>query len=165
MEWIQLLIGTVVGGVLLFIWSGITNNLPWGIGSIANIEQAPELGEAVQKQLDLGNRALFLSDVVAAFVVARPKSYYSIPRYFALEFATQLAVAFLLSLIIGLTDALTSETQLSLIVLIGLIASFGTLFQYWNWWGFPARLALGSSLNLVIGWTVVGFILMRFIIV
>jgi hypothetical protein len=165
MELLQILMGTVVGGILLFVWSGITNNLPWGIGSISDVQQAPELGKAIEEQLNVGNKALFLSDVVAAIVVARPITYYSIPRYFAFEFVTQLGVAFLLTMIVGLTDSLAPETQMLLIALIGLTGSMGILFQYWNWWGFPVKLVIGSTLNLIIGWIVVSFVLLRFIIV
>lgn len=165
MEWAQILASAIVGGIILFVWSGITNNLPWGIGSVSNVQEAPELGKAVEKQLELGKRSLFLSDVVAAIIVVRPLSYYSIPRYFALEFATQVSVALLLALIIELTRPLAFEAQMLLIAIIGLMASVGILFQYWNWWGFPAKLVLGSMFNLIIGWMVVSFVFLRFILV
>ncbi|GEM_PF-1623354 len=155
----QILVFTGIGGVILFLWNGITNNLPWGNGSVASVDTAPELGKAVDAQLQQGHRALFLSDTVAAIIVARPLSYYSIPRYFALEFVTQVAVALFLSIILSLTASLPLENQILLIFLIASVASIAIYFQYANWWGFSFQLALGSAINLIISWCGVSFIL------
>jgi len=155
----QILLFAGIGGVILFFWSGLTNDLPWGNGSVASVDTAPELGKAVDAQLQQGKHALFLSDTVAAIVVARPLAYYSLPRYFALELLTQVMVALFLAIILSLTTPLALENRLLLVFLIASVASTAIYFQYANWWGFSFRLALGATINLIIGWCGVTMIL------
>jgi len=50
-DWFSLLKGAIIGGVLLFLWSGLTQSLtPWGIRSVKELETQSTVGEILERQ-------------------------------------------------------------------------------------------------------------------
>jgi drug/metabolite transporter (DMT)-like permease len=162
MEW---LIGAIVAGVILFLWTGLTQNfLPWGIKQVQTPK--PEDDERVSKaiaSMTTDGMAL-VSKGVTALVAARPAAYYNMGRYFAIEFVTQMIVGAVLAGILMLTAGQPLETRLLLIGLV-VLAGIGSIdLQYWNWWGFSNLYTLGVAVNRLLGYLIAAGVVAAFII-
>jgi hypothetical protein len=163
-DWFSLLKGAIVGGILLFLWSGLTQSLtPWGIKSVKELEDQSTVGEILERQSVKG--LYYFTDKVTAFIAVKPESYYSMTRFFTLEFFTELLVATTLTAILLLTATQSITIRLLLIGLATLTGIFSTDLQYWNWWGFSTIYSIGISVNRLIGHLLVGFILIKFILI
>jgi hypothetical protein len=162
MEW---LIGTVVAGVILFLWTGLTQNmLPWGIKQVQTPKPDDEerIGKAIGGMTTDG-MAMF-SKGVAAFVSIRPAAYYNMGRYFAIEFVTQLIVGGVLAGILLLTAGQPLERRLLLVGLVALAGIASIDLQYWNWWGFSNLYTLGVAVNRLLGYLIAAGVVAAFII-
>jgi hypothetical protein len=163
MDWV---IGAVVAGVVLFLWTGLTQNLfPWGIKAVdepKRKEDGEKVGAAIAGMTT--NGMAMINDHVAAFVAIKPQSYYNMGRYFALEFVTQLLVGAVLAGILVLTRGQTLENRLILIGLVGLAGVASIDLQYWNWWGFSNRYTFGLAFNRLVGYLIAGGIVTSFIL-
>ncbi len=47
-------------------------------------------------------------------------------------------------------------TRVALVGALGLLSALEVHGSYWNWYGFPADYTLAASVDLVIGWLLVG---------
>lgn len=177
----NIIISTVMSTVILFMWGGISQMLPWGISTTQNITVATESNtdqsnisnliklqphqlttEKFEGQF-LGKISTYSTDKTFSWIITQPiQEDYS--GYFVKEIITQLIVAVFLSIILFLTIKLDFKTRMILILVFGLCASTAIYGQLMNWWSVPANYALGVSANLIIGWLLVSFISARFII-
>ncbi len=173
----RLILSTVAATIILFLWSGLTQMLPWGVTATQNISvqtnqpvQAPNLlrlepnsltTETFDEQF-INKISTYTTDKTFSWIVTQPlnTNYLS---YFVREAFAQFLVAFFLSMLLFITVKLNLKTRLSLITLAGLAAVTTTYGQLMNWWKLPASYALGVGLNLMIGWLLASFIVAKFI--
>jgi hypothetical protein len=142
----NIVIGIIIGGIILFFWTGLSQALiPWGTKSVGEHPAPDELGDSIAKGTT--NGMMYITKKVSAFIAVKSESYYNIPRYFMIEFATQLLTATVLVVILALTDTLSNEIRLALVGLMGLITISSVDLQYWNWWGFSTRYTVGVAVN------------------
>ncbi|MDX2138054.1 MAG: hypothetical protein SF123_08155 [Chloroflexota bacterium] len=163
----SLVAGSLIAGIFLFLWAGLTQALtPWGIRAVKSLdkEHLGALPDAMQKTTPPRGMYGVFNGQVAAFVAVRSGSYYNMPRYFALEFATQLGVGILLTLLLMLTNTITLQDQLLLVGIVALLAQVSIDFQYWNWWGFSSSYTLGFTVNRVLGLLIAAFIVGNWIV-
>ena len=174
----KIIISTLVSAVILFLWSGITQMLPWGITSTQNIStqannqvDAPNLielspGSLTTDQFEtqfLGKISTLSTDHTFSWIITQPlQTDYT--GYFIKEFITQLSVGILLALLLYITLPLTLKIRIQIVLLAGFGAAIASYGQLMNWWALPAGYGLGVSLNLIIGWTLAAFVSARFII-
>ncbi|MDX2008426.1 MAG: hypothetical protein SFU83_24540 [Meiothermus sp.] len=158
----MLISGSLLGGTVLFAWSGVTQNLPWGFRAVGKVDSAPELADRVRRQT--GDGMFFTTDGVSSLVVVRPQNYYNPARYFGLEFLTQVAVALVLTAVLSLISPLGGGQKLAVIGLVGLVTALAVDFQYWNWWGFSSRYSLGMASNRLLGWLLAAWALERLVV-
>jgi hypothetical protein len=176
------LVGSLAAGVILFFWSGLTQVFPWGVPSakvlISQSAGQTELfqasnartlapNELTTPKFDLemaGRVSTLTTDGTFSWIVSKPLAYYNPTDYFIREIVTQLLVGVLLTSIALTTRTLPIRPRLLVILIAGLSASAGTYGQLFNWWGLTVAYALGASVNLVAGWLIAGFILVRFLI-
>jgi hypothetical protein len=177
----KIIISIIVSTILLFIWGGISQMLPWGISTTqnitvetknntdqSNISNLTKLqpNELTTEKFDgqfLDKISTYSTDKTFSWIITQPiqKDY---SGYFIKEIITQLIVAIFLSIILYLTIKLDFKTRMLLTLIFGLCASTAIYGQLMNWWSVPSNYALGVSTNLIIGWLLVSFISARFII-
>jgi hypothetical protein len=175
----KVILGTIVSGILLFVWSGLTQLFPWGVPSVNSLSsqsaaqtelfQAPNVKqfsahELTTPQFDseiVGKVSTLATDDTFAWIIAKPLAYYSPTNYLIREAIAQFVVGLLLTSIVILTKPLSLTHRLSIVLGLGLIASVSTYGQLFNWWGLTVAYALGASFNLVAGWLLVGVVLIR----
>lgn len=163
MEALDVVVSVVVGGVILFFWTGFSQNvLPWGVKSVQQHGQKDGVGDSLAGVMQ--NGMLYVKDQVAAFIAIRPESYYSMARYFSIELLTQFVVAAVLTGILALTDGLADTQRLGIIALAAAAGIASVDVQYWNWWGFSSRYTLGVAVNRLVGYLLVATVLLRWVI-
>ncbi len=168
---LKLLLSTLLSTAILFIWSGLSQMVPWGIAStqnvivqrvpaseplpVPNIVQIP-VDTLITDQFDrqfLHKISTLTTDTTFSWIVTQPlQTDYT--GYLLLELVTQLVVALLLAILLLLTRPLAFGTRMAIILLTGLLAVAATYGQLMNWWALPALYAVGVSVNLVVGWAV-----------
>lgn len=144
-----LVLAMLITGIILFVWSGISQNLPWGVRSVK-----PDVTNEVAIQAiasEQKNGMLYLNGEIVALVAAKPKSYYSTQRFFAVELLTQLLVGIVLCLLLAQLSNLSLLHRQLIVLLAGLLIVATTDLAYWNWWGFSNLYTLGVSVNKLIG--------------
>lgn len=168
----ELALQTLLVTVVLTLVGGVSQMLPWGIGSAQVLRQTtgartafgtrPERvhdlsdSPAVTDEFDrvmTGRVSTLTTDSSFSWIVSAPISAYNPGRYLIVEVLTQLTVA------VGLVavNALLSDTPAATRVMLALIASALTSVaaygQLANWWGLTPRYVVGVSLTLCVGWT------------
>jgi hypothetical protein len=154
--------------LMLFVWSGLSQLLPWGVPTVRNFSQTtapptsfgatPEQhmpGELTTPAFDevLGSGiATLTTDRSFAWIVSVPRERYDPTRYFVREFVTQFGCAVILVVAVGLLSPLSSRKRLGVLALFGVGASLATYGVMTNWWGLPLLYSGGLSANLVAGW-------------
>jgi len=173
------LLASLVFTVLLFLWSGFTQMLPWGVPSTQKITvQSDNNTNDVPDLIRLAPGALttssfdstfnhkistYTTDGTFSWIITQPltRDYSS---YFIVEIITQFFVGLLLILLLVLTKNHNMQTRMLLIASAGLVAWLATYGQLMNWWALPATYAVGVGANLIIGWLLTCFIVSRFIL-
>jgi hypothetical protein len=178
----QKILAVIIGTVVLFLWSGLTQMFPWGVPTAQTVTtqsdkqtesfQSPNLVELPPNSLTT-NRfdeqfqnkiSTLTTDETFSWIISKPISYYNVGNYFLREIATQLIVAILLVFLLSITVKLNDYKRILLIGISALLTGTAVYGQQMNWWGIPALYAVGASVNLVIGWLIVAYIATKFII-
>ncbi|TVR20869.1 MAG: hypothetical protein EA396_09360 [Anaerolineaceae bacterium] len=163
MQILDVVLSIFVGGVVLFLWTGLAQNIfTWGVRSVQQHDGDDTIGGALAEVSEDG--MLYVKDRVAAFIAIKPTSYYSTKRYFIIEFITQLAVGCVITAILLLTDGLADGQRVLIIGLVGLAGVASIDLQYWNWWGFSSRYTLGVAVNRLVGYLLATVILINWIL-
>jgi hypothetical protein len=140
---------------------------PWGIRAVKSLpaDQLGNLPTEMTKVTPPSGMYGVFNNQVAALVAVKPSAYYNMGRYFAVEFVTQVLAGIVLTLILALTNSLPLTEQLVLVGLVGLLGQISIDLQYWNWWGFSSAYTFGFTVNRLVGYLIVGFVVGNWIIV
>jgi hypothetical protein len=177
----KIVFATLVSALLLFVWSGVTQMLPWGVptaqnitvqtseseqnSSIPNLVQLPA-GSLTTVEFDaqfINKISTYTTNDTFSWIVTQPvQNNYT--GYFVGEFITHLIFSIFLSILLLLTVQLDLRTRMVIVAVAGLAAVSATYGQMMNWWRLPAIYAVGVSFNVMVGWTLASFLSARFII-
>jgi hypothetical protein len=173
------LLACLVFTVLLFLWSGFTQVLPWGIPTTQKItvQSDPDSG-SMYDLIHLPPNALttvdfdftfnqhistYTTDHTFSWIVTQPlKATYT--DYFIAELITQFVVGILLTILLALTRTYNTQKRMMCISGMALLAWTATYGQFVNWWGMPIDYAVGIGVNLVVGWLFTAFLVSKFIV-
>lgn len=157
------ILGVVVGGIILFLWSGLSQSLfPWGIQAIAQPANEAEIGAAIANATEDG--MLYIGAPVTAYVAVKPAVYNNPARYFTIELIAQLLVAAVLMAILQGARGVSVGQRIGLVALVALAGIFTVDLQYWNWWGFSTLYSVGFAVNRLVGYLIAGGIQARFFV-
>lgn len=177
----RIILSTLLSTAILFLWSGLTQVLPWGIPTTQNVtvqttntlqqSNIPNLVKLPVGELTTSNFdsqfnhkiSTYTTDRTFSWIITQPLPN-NYKGYFIHEAITQLLVSILLSILLYLTIRLNLQTRMILIMVAGIAASTATYGQLMNWWNIPAAYGLGVALNLVLGWLISSFVIARFIL-
>ncbi|NYF18523.1 hypothetical protein HDC37_003388 [Microbacterium sp. AK009] len=160
---------TALAAVILIILGGVSQALPWGIGSARQMAQRTSIDDdgAGPKVVDVsadpvthgrfdsemaGRVTTLTTDRTFSWIVSQPLSYYRPGRYLAWEIVTQVLVAAgLVAVNVVLAD-IAPQTRIGVIAIAAVVAAMATYGQLRNWWGMSWRYTLGVSVTLVVAW-------------
>lgn len=163
MEPFNLLLSVLIGGIILFLWTGFSQNVfPWGVKSVAQHTQPDGVGERLAGVTNAG--MVYVKDQVAAFIAIKPESYYSMGRYFGIELFTQFVAAAVLTAILALTAGLPDGQRFLIVALVAAAGIVSIDLPYWNWWGFSSRYTLGVAVNRLVGYLLAAFVLLTWVV-
>ncbi|HEX4665090.1 MAG TPA: hypothetical protein VH207_00715 [Chthoniobacterales bacterium] len=176
----------LLGGIAMFIWTSIAHMaLPLGEAGIAEMPNETAVLSAMQSSIaeksglyifpgfGLGpnpskqeqheamkhmdkNLAQHPSGILMYHPAgSRPMQ---MVRWLLVEFATELAEAFLVVYLLSLTGLTTFGGRLGFVVLAGMLAAIATNVSYWNWYGFPTVYTLSYMFIQVVGFLCIGLV-------
>jgi hypothetical protein len=185
----QLGLGTVLGAIVLFVWSFIAwTFIPWPgqpLRSFTNEDaiaaaikaNAPQSGNYLmptevkrtsgmtdaqyqKAQQDAMNR-MMQGPMIFASIRIEPMG--SLVKYFVMGFITDLVIALIASVLVLQTTMLSYACRVAFYAGIGLVIFAGGHLDEWNWWGFSnAYMAMQFGV-LIIGWFLAGLVMAIFV--
>lgn len=163
-------LAVLVTGVALFLFSGLSQALPWGVPTAQAVisttssvvdDFAPEdavvlpANALTTERFDAvveGRVNTLTTDDTFSWIISIPVEAYDPATYLGLEAATQFAVGALLVGFVWSTRHAPLRTRLGYVAGVGVLAVVATYGRLMNWWGLPAGYALGESVNLLGSW-------------
>ena len=178
----QLALGSIVGAIILFVWSAIAWMLiPWPgtpLRSFKNedavtqaiVANAPQSGNYL---LPNGDKSMTaeqekqMMDKMAkgpiVFAAVRLEPFNSMAKPLIIQFLTQFVVALLATLLLLQTSGLAYKSRVLFVAAIGLLIFVGGHVDEWNWWSFSNAYMLMQFGALVIGWFLAALAISKFV--
>lgn len=188
--WKPIAIGSIVGGVIVFIWGAISwMLLPWHLTSMQQFRSewvmsktialsAPKSGiyilpnvytheaglskEDLKKHIQEGKEKMKNGPLVFASVQLEGKDFESPAPYIG-SLIIQIVGAFGISWLLSQTRQLSYFKKVGFVTAIGLIAGILAYLPTINWWGFPVGYVTVQMLDLIIGWFLAGLALAKIV--
>ena len=156
------LTGTIAAAGAIFIW-GIISHLilpwhEWTMTLFTNSEQVLETirVNAEQNGIYYINEGVF---TVVNLLPGLPDQTQMIGGNLALQFGTNLDVAFLLALAMLGINCRTILGRAGFTAMLGLAAGIAIHGAHWNWYGFTPAYTIVNTLDLAIAWFLAGLVL------
>jgi len=184
----QLVLGTVLGGIVLFVWSAIAwMIIPWpgdpfqkftdeAAVSQAITANAPRSGnyflpnepkrtpgmtdEQFKAASDAAMEQAARGPMIFAAVRLGPMS---MTRPLIIQFFTQLVLALLACCLLMRTCGLPYSKRVLFVATIGLIIFIGGHVEEWNWFSFSNAYLLMEFGAIVIGWILAALVMAKFV--
>lgn len=154
-----LVVGTIVGGLVIFLWGAVTHAiLPQPLSAF---KDEPALVEAVRAHTN-GNGVYFATRGMLAAVSFRSDladKTQSIAPNLAIQFGTDTLAAFLLCLVIAGLRANSVLGRARWMALAGIGAFALKELPYWNWYGFSVSFISMEALDLIGKFFISGLVL------
>ena len=174
----QLILGTVLGGIVLFVWSALAWMLiPWPGDPLRSFTNPDAVLQAIKENApssgtymapNIAKRTPGMTDQqwnaamqaaqdkmgTSAFVFAsvRLEPFGSMGKPLAFQFLTQLIGALLGTFLLIHTGGLSYRGRVVFLTTVGLIIFVGGHLDEWNWWSFSNAYILMQMGVIVIGW-------------
>jgi hypothetical protein len=178
----KIIIAILVSTVILFMWNGFVQMLPWGVPTTqilnaqsANVVDTKDMKNAINLPVNALTTGQFdeqcnnkistlITDKTFSWIISKPTRNYNIGSYFMKEAFTQFLVSIFLTLILFYTISFAIQKRLSIIAFAAVAAAIATYGQQMNWWALPLSYGLGVAVNLVLGWLITSFVIAKWII-
>jgi hypothetical protein len=158
--------GTLAGAVALFAWQTLSNTMldmviPWHAPTIRSFQSNEMAIQAIRAVAP--ENGLYLAPEGSFTVVSfapdmRDKSQ-DMGRLLGRQAVIDLAVAFLMTLIVTQIPARRARDTAMLFGVAGLAAAALLYFTLWNWYGFPPRWTAVNTIDTGAGWFLAGLAL------
>jgi hypothetical protein len=185
----QLALGSVLGAIVLFVWSAIAWMLiPWPgepLRSFTNEDavsqaitaNAPRSGNYLLPNMPKRTPGMTDQQYAAAqkamedrmtrgpivFTAVRLEPFSSMGLALVIQFLTQFVVALLATLLLLQTSGLSRSGRIAFVTAIGVIIFVGGHVDEWNWWSFSNAYMLMQFGALVIGWFLASLVISTFV--
>jgi hypothetical protein len=183
----QLALGSILGAIILFVWSAIAWMLiPWPGDPLRTFtsedavlqaikENAPRSGTYLVPNMPKRTPGMTDQQYKAAqqameakmgsspivFASVRLEPFDSMAKPLVIQFLTQLAVALLATFLLLQTGGLSYKSRIIFLTVIGVIIFVGGHVDEWNWWGFSNAYMLMQMGALVIGWFLASLVMAK----
>ena len=185
----KIVIGGVLAGIAIFIWSSIAHMLlPIGEMGIKTISNEDAVVAAMKANITESGLYFIPGEGMAAAkslpkeqqqaaMEAWQKKYEAgprgilvyhptgeklfMPRYFIVEFLSDVIVALIAAFALAMASGKLRSFagRVVFVTLLGLLGWAATDVSYWNWYGFPGAYEVGQFLDQVVGMAVAGTVL------
>jgi len=185
----QLALGSILGAIVLFVWSAIAWMLiPWPgepLRSFTTEEavaqaitaNAPRSGNYLLPNMPKRTPGMTDQQYAAAtkameekmargpivFAAVRLEPFGSMAKPLVINFLTQFIVALLATFLLLQTCGLSYQGRVVFVAAIGVIIFVGGHVDEWNWWSFSNAYMLMQFGALVIGWFLASLVIAKFV--
>ena len=182
----RIFLAAILGAIAMFVWTSIAHMLlPLGeagtgeipheaavlaalqhhIGERSGLYLFPGFGLGPEATRAQRNEAMKHMDEMVAKNPSGLLIYFPaggrpmmMGRWLAIEFATELAEAFLVVFLLSFTRLMTFAGRLGFVTIAGVLAAIATNVSYWNWYGFPAAYTASYIFVQVVGFICLGVV-------
>jgi len=163
---------SMVAGIVLFVWGFISwAVLPWHNMVANKFTNEAAISQALKDNAPRqGVYYLPFSEKdhgpnqVGAFTNVLPQgTEMNMGKMMSIALVTQIISAFLVLSLLGMTRNITYKGKVGFFALVGLIIGFVSHAPYWNWFGFPTPYIVVTILDILIGWTLAGLAVAKFV--
>lgn len=181
----RMLIGGLIGGVIVFVWSFISHMfLPIGTAGFSTMQQNEQVIVETLKA-NIPEKGLYFipgvdptADMASDEYKAWEEKYKAGPRGFLIydpKGANPMAIGKLITelitnLIAGIIAAFllfrligTFWPRVSSVTLLGLFAWISISVSYWTWYNFPGSFIIAEGVDQVIGWLFAGLVMAKIV--
>jgi hypothetical protein len=185
----QLVLGTILGGIVLFIWSFIAwTFIPWPGEPLLSFTNDEAVVAAIKANAARSGNYLLPNEVKRTagmtdeqykaaqqaamdkmsrgpviFAAIRLEPFGSMFKALMIKFITQLVAALLASFLLLQTNGLSYPARIVFVTILGLIIFAGANVDEWNWWGFSNAYTAMQLGVTVIGWFLAAFAIAAFV--
>lgn len=185
----QLALGSILGAIVLFVWSAIAWMLiPWPGEPLRSFTSEDAVGQAIAANAPrsgnyflpfMAKRTPGMTDQQFAaaqkamedrmargplvFAAVRLEPFGSMGKPFVIQFLTQFVVALLATILLMQTSGLSRVGRIGFVTAIGVIIFVGGHVDEWNWWSFSNAYMLMQFGAIVIGWLLASLVISTFV--
>jgi len=178
----QLALGSILGAIVLFVWSAIAWMLiPWPGTPLRSFKNEDAVTQAIVANaaqsgnylLPNGDKSMTaeqekqMTDKMAkgpiVFASVRLEPFNSMAKPLVIQFLTQFVVALLATVLLLQTSGLSRSGRIAFVTAIGVIIFVGGHVDEWNWWSFSNAYMLMQFGALVIGWFLASLVISTFV--
>ena len=185
----RLALGSLLGGIVLFVWSAIAwMVIPWPGEPLRSFTNEDAVVQAVTANAPRSGNYLLPNEPKRTagmtdeqyktarqmamdrmthgpmiFAVVRLEPMGSTTRPLILQFLTQLVLALIASFLLLQTGRLSYKGRVIFLTVIGVIIFVGGHADEWNWWSFSNAYMLMQFGAIVIGWLLASFVIAAFV--
>lgn len=158
----QIIIATIMGAVVLFLFDGAFQAVPhFGVSAVERLEThdftTPQFNTLTDRM------AYIATEQTVSFVATKHADYYNLTRFFIIEFFSAFAIALIFAMVFGRIKFTNLRERMLLTLAFSLIAGFAIHIPYFNWWGFSFSYTMGVISKTILGWTLLAYFQNRFI--
>ncbi len=184
-----LLKGTVVGGLIVFLWSAVSwMALPYHGRTLAKFQDEPAVQRALVSNV-LGSGVYILphpdqvmahaadsqvrlmarrkQDQIAkgffAFAVVQTRGTGVMPVQMGRALAIQMLGSLLMTWLLLQAGPISYRRRVFFVMVVAMTGGILSHLPQWNWWGFPDGYTLMEMLDLLAGWFLAGLVLARIV--
>ncbi|GAC1626031.1 MAG: hypothetical protein NVS9B13_21960 [Candidatus Acidiferrum sp.] len=177
----SLLLGTIVGGLVAFLWSWVSwGVLPWHEKALLKFQNEAEVTAMITSHtIDSGmyllpgktptngltgeqKKAAEAADMEKMqkqpimLAAIRRNGFGSMAQGLVIQLLCQMAAAFLLTWLLLQTSGLSYARRVIFLAVAGLTASVIVDLPNWNWWGFSSAYTLVNLADFTLTWLLAG---------
>ena len=167
----QMVLGSVPGAIILFVWSAIAwTVIPWPGQPLRKFTNEDAVTQAIVANAAVSGNYLLpnaersmtpeqqqkamekMTRGPVVFTSVRLEPFNSMAKPLVIQFLTQLIVALLATFLLLQTCGLSYKCRVIFVSAIGVLIFVGGHVDEWNWWSFSNAYMLMQMGALVIGW-------------
>ena len=181
----SLLLGTLLGGLVAFVWSSVSWELiGWHEKSMLTFQNGDEVSAMIsshapqdgvyilpgmstegmapeQKKKAQAETMEKMQKGPIMFAAVRRNGFGSYARTLIIQFLSLLAAAFLLTWMLLQTSGLSYARRVAFLAVAGLAASVIVDLPNWNWWGFSGAFTAVNLADATITWLLAGLVIAK----
>jgi len=185
----QLALGSILGAVVLFLWSAIAWMLiPWpgeplqrfsneDAVALAITANAPRSGNYLLPNIPKRTPGMPDQQYAAAqkamedrmthgpvvFAAVRLEPFGSMGKPLVIKFLAQFVLALIATLLLLQTSGLSYLGRVGFVTALGIVIFVGVPVDEWNWWGFGNAYTFMQLGAIVIGWVLAALVIAKFV--
>jgi hypothetical protein len=182
----SLVLGTILGGLTAFIWSGISwSLLTWHEKPLRAFQNEDEVSAVIASHTTASGTYLLPGDPLQegmtaeqkkaaqnvvmqkmrkgpiVFAAIRRDGFGSYSQGLLVQLLIQMASAFLLTWLVLQTTGLSYARRVAFLAVAGLAAGVIADLPNWNWWGFSGTYTAVNIIDFALTWLLAGLVIAK----